>query len=389
MSHQKHLPIFILTVGVFGLLNTEMGVVGILSLIAEDFNVSIGTAGLVVSLFALAIAIAGPTMPLLFSGINQKKVMLLVLGIFVISNVLSVFTSSFAVLLILRVVPALFHPVYISIALTAAANSVDEKDKPKAVANVIMGVSAGMVLGVPLTSYIANASSLEFAFLFFALINLVAFIATLIFVPSIPVTKIRTYGSQISVLKRSKLWFSIFAVIFLNGSLLGVYSYLAEYLRDVTNISASAISIMLAVFGVSTIFGNIVAGKLISVNATKTILITPLFIMAVYGMMFFTGTFIVPMVIIVLVWGVLFAVGNNLSQYWITSAAPEAPEFSNGLFLTSGNLGISFGTSLGGMLIASYGTPYILIVGVLFVVLSYLFILIRLYKSKFEAVENK
>ena len=81
-SQRTNLLIFILTFGVFGILNTEMGVIGIMPLIADDFNVSITKAGLIVSLFALAVAISGPTLPLLFSGMNRKKVMLLVLGIF-------------------------------------------------------------------------------------------------------------------------------------------------------------------------------------------------------------------------------------------------------------------------------------------------------------------
>ncbi|MCT6593194.1 MFS transporter, partial [Pantoea dispersa] len=84
--------------------NTEMGIVGILPSIADHFHVSISQAGLLVSLFALAVAISGPIMPLLFSGINRKKVMLLVLGVFVLGNIVSMFASSFIILLIARVI---------------------------------------------------------------------------------------------------------------------------------------------------------------------------------------------------------------------------------------------------------------------------------------------
>lgn len=87
--------VWIMTLGVFGILNTEMGVIGILPLIAEHFNVSISKAGLLVALFAFAVAISGPTMPLLFSGLNRKKVMLLVLGIFTLGNVVSIFCIEF------------------------------------------------------------------------------------------------------------------------------------------------------------------------------------------------------------------------------------------------------------------------------------------------------
>ena len=93
MKEKNNLLIFILTIGVFGIINTEMGVLGILPLLAEKFSISIAQAGLLVSLFALAVAAAGPVMPLLFAGIDRKRVMLLVLSVFVLGNLISVFTD--------------------------------------------------------------------------------------------------------------------------------------------------------------------------------------------------------------------------------------------------------------------------------------------------------
>ena len=107
MKEKNNLLIFILTIGVFGIINTEMGVLGILPLLAEKFSISIAQAGLLVSLFALAVAAAGPVMPLLFAGIDRKRVMLLVLSVFVLGNLISVFTDNFAVMLLARVVPAI------------------------------------------------------------------------------------------------------------------------------------------------------------------------------------------------------------------------------------------------------------------------------------------
>lgn len=146
------LLVFILTTGVFGIINTEMGVIGILPLIAETFHVTVPEAGWTVSVFALVVALSAPVMPLLFSGINRKKVMLLALGIFLLSNIISMITSNFTVLLLARALPAFMHPVYVSMAFTVAAASVSKEKAPKAVAKVFIGVSAGMVLGVPVTS---------------------------------------------------------------------------------------------------------------------------------------------------------------------------------------------------------------------------------------------
>ncbi|MCY8564517.1 MFS transporter [Bacillus sonorensis] len=379
MTKRNNLFIFILTIGVFGILNTEMGVIGILPSIAEHFHVSVSKAGLLVSLFALAVAISGPILPLLFSGINRKKVLLLALGVFVLGNIVSIFSSNFTIVLIARVIPAFFHPVYISIALTAAASSVSKEEAPKAVSKVIMGVSAGMVLGVPVTSFIANTTSFEMAMLFFTIVNAVALIATLLFVPSMPVKERLSYGAQLSVLKKSITWLSIVAVIFINSALFGVYSYFAEFLETVTNISGKTVSLMLFLFGAASIIGNIVGGKLLTKNAIKSVVSYPFALGAVYILLFLMGQFTGPMALIVFVWGILLAIGNNISQYWITSAAPEAPEFANGLFLTSGNLGITMGTAVGGLFISGMGTQYVVFGGLLFLILSLAFILLRNY----------
>jgi predicted MFS family arabinose efflux permease len=116
------------------------------------------------------------------------------------------FASNFTTLLIARIIPAFFHPIYCSLALTVAATSVNRAEATKAVSKVILGVTAGMILGVPITNYIASATSLEIAMLFFAIVNAVAFMATLVFIPSMPVKERLSYGSQVSVLKRPLIW---------------------------------------------------------------------------------------------------------------------------------------------------------------------------------------
>lgn len=184
---KNNLIVFILTIGVFSILNTEMGVIGILPIVASTYNIEISVAGLLVSLFALAVAVSGPILPLLLSKYNRKTIMIISLGTFFICNVISAFAGSFWLVLVARVVPAFLHPVYVSLSFAIASSSVSEKEAPKAVAKVMVGVSAGMVLGVPVMSYIANLFSLEIAMLAFALVNLIALALTIIYVPSMPV----------------------------------------------------------------------------------------------------------------------------------------------------------------------------------------------------------
>lgn len=381
MAQRNNLLVFILTVGVFGILNTELGLIGVLPFMADRFQISISQAGLLVSLFALAVAIAAPTMPLLFSGINRKKVMLLVLGIFIAGNIVSIFAPTFAIALIARVVPAFFHPIYCSLAFSVAAASVEPEEAPKAVAKVFIGVSAGMVIGVPVSNFIAGAASLEMALVFFAAVNIIAFVATFFFVPAMPVKERLSYGEQLSVLKKPMTWISIVAVILMNGAVFGVFSYLAKYLEIITNLPLNTISIVLLVYGLANILGSIIAGRLLVMNAIKTVVIFPFALVVVYVMLFLTGQFMVPMAIITLAWGILGGIGANINQYWISTAAPEAPDFANGLFLTAANLGMTMGSMVCGFFISQIGIKYLVLGGLMFSLLSFVFIFIRVYMN--------
>lgn len=378
MVKSNHVLMYILIIGVFGILTTEMGVIGILPQIADYFHVSVSKAGLLVSLFALAVAIAGPTMPLLFSGINRKTVMLLVLGIFVACNIISIFAPTFTVALVARIIPGFFHPIYCSLALTVAATSVSSEEAPKAVSKVMLGVTAGMVLGVPITNYIANGTSVEMAMVFFAIVNALAFLGTWIFIPSMPVKEKLAYGAQLSILKRGITWLAIAALILMASATASVNSYIAEYLGSITHISGKTLSIVLFIYGLASLVGNVVGGRLLSKNTRKTVILFPVVLGIVYLLSFWTGTSTGPMILTVILWGVCYAISNLIGQYWITSAAPEAPDFSNGLFLSCGNLGITLGTAVGGLFISGIGTQYIVLGGVLFLVLSLLSILLRI-----------
>ncbi|TRZ40534.1 MFS transporter [Niallia circulans] len=370
MPTRNNLYIFILALGVFGILTTEMGIVGILPLIADYYQISIAKASLLVSLFALAVAISGPIMPLLFSGINRKKVMILVLGLFLLGNIVSIFASNFTVLLLARVIPAFFHPVYCSLALTAAAASVRKEEAPKAVSKVMMGVNAGMILGVPITNFIGNGTSLEVAMLFFAILNALALLATLFFVPSLPVKEKLSYGAQLNVLKKPLVWTAIATVIFIGSATSGVNSFIAEYLENVTNISGNFLSIMLFIFGLASLLGNFIGGNLLSRTPIKTTTLFPVVLGIAYLLSFVTGETPSTMIVTIFLWGILFSVGSMINQYSMTHAAPEAPDFANGLFLSGGNLGITIGTAIGGLFISGLGTQYIVIGGILFLILS-------------------
>ena len=375
---RKEIIIWVLALGVFSIINTEMGVIGILPLIAQHFSLTITQAGLLVSLFALGVAISGPVMPLLMSKMNRKTAMLLVLSIFMISNIVSAMTSSFSVVLFARIVPAFFQPVYVSLAFSVASSFMQEREAPKAASKIMLGVSAGMVLGVPIASFIAYQVSYAAVMYCFAMVNAVVLIISLVVMPSMPVKHVVSYGQQTICLKHSLTWISLLAVVCLNGAIFGVYSFITQYLQTVSSLSASIISMLLFLYGMSNMVGNMIAGHQLSKRPIRFVMLLPLLLGGLYIVMLTLGSFTLPIMCCILAWGMLAGACGNVNQYWITSVIMDAPEFGNGLFLSATNLGTTIGTTLCGYLISSMGISSILLGGLLLIVTSLGLILYRI-----------
>ena len=383
----KSVMLLILATGVFGILNTEMGFIGILPYIAEYYQVSVVQAGWLISLFALGVAVAGPTMPLLLSRFNRKHVMVFILGLFTLCNVIAVFAESFYVLLAVRVLPAFFHPVYCAMAFTVAAGLARTGEEPKMVAKINMGVAAGMVAGVPISNFLAEQFSLAASMAFFAAATLLVMLATLWFIPSLPVKVRMSYGSQLAVLKKPMVWASIVAVIFLNGSIFGVFNYLAEYLGVVSGVAPALTSILLFVYGLCNIFGSMLAGNLLTVRPLATVKAFPFAAAFIYLALLSGGSAWPFMGIVVVFWGILAGINGNINQYWISHAAPEAPDFANGLFLTAANLGCVLGTTISGKFIETLGMDFVVLGGLLCCALSAVVIFIQCSGMKRQSVE--
>ncbi|RAI94355.1 putative MFS family arabinose efflux permease [Paenibacillus pabuli] len=372
------LLILILALGVFAIITTEIGIIGVLPLITQKFNITAAQAGWLVSVFALVVAVSGPFLTLLVSGINRKTILLTAVLLFAISNVVYAYTTRFDMMLIFRIIPAIFHPVFFSVALVTGAKLVPPEKSSQAVAKVFTGITAGFAFGVPLTSYLAERFSLEAAFWFGAVVSIIAFVGIWIWLPSMPVQEKMSYGKQIGILRKPALWLNIATVIFIFAAMFSVYSYFAEYLGQVTRMGGSWISVMLLAFGVIMIAGNLVFGQLLHRNIPRTVLLFPVLYMAAYLLVFYAGSYFIPMIIMVFVWGAIHSGGLIVSQTWLTTESQEAPEFGNSLFVSFSNLGITLGTSIGGWFIAQLGIHQVIWSGIIFGLLILVSIVVKI-----------
>lgn len=164
--------------------------------------------------------------------------------------------------------------MYFALALSVAAKSVPQSEMAGAVSKIFVAISAGMTLGVPLTSYIASKINLEAGFIFFALINAIAFFATIFF------------EEQLYIFTKPVVWFSMAVVIFALGGMTGFYSYMSEFLLNYTQIDFTLISIVLFVYGLMNVVGNHLAGKLLVQKPKQTIFAVPFILLGFYRAVF-------------------------------------------------------------------------------------------------------
>ncbi|EKQ0734732.1 MFS transporter [Campylobacter jejuni] len=369
--------ILVFCLGVFGILSTELGMMGIIPIVSQNFSVNISDAGWCANIFALVITFCAPIVPLLCANFNPKKLMLICLAVFILSSLTSAFVGKFWQLLILRAIPAFFHPIYIALVLSMVTNLVeDKKEIPKATAKIFAAVSAGMVLGVPMTSYFGGNFSFKMAMLFFVFLNTLSFIATLFFVPDFKKVNSVKISKQLLILRYPLLWISILCVICINAGIWGFYSYFSDFLHSVGKMNFTLISIVLAIYGFSNIIGNYIAGKTLVKNANFTLILTPLIMIGFYILLFSFYSEII-LIIFTFILGILAGVMNNGTHFMISYPFPKAANFSNGLFISVANIGLSTGTAICGLVISLSDTRYIIVNTIVLLILGIIMIFVR------------
>lgn len=376
---------FLFAFGMFAILNTEYSVIGILPIIAQRFEVSIEKAGSLISVFAIAVALSGLILPLIVANIHKKLLLLLCTGIFVLSTGIAIFSTYFETVLVFRIIPGIFHPLYCSVALMIVTSIAPKDEVSKMISWVLMGISAGMVFGVPVSNMLANYFSYELVMILCTFINTLAFLGILVYIPKDIKTNEQKISitSQLSYLKMPFVWFSLGIALLIQASTSAVYSYFAEYIKSITHVSHFYSGILLFALSLATLLGNFIAGKLLSNKAKKLLLSFPFIYSCLYLLMFFLAYSVPFMLIIAFIFGVMIGINVNIQQYVISKAMPKALEFANGLFASFGNIGITLGTALGGFVIAHYGLEYIVFGGIMLLGFCFFITVLRMKFEKF------
>lgn len=349
-----------LAISAFAIGTTEFISVGLLPLISKDLHITVTTAGLTVSLYALGVMFGAPILTSLTSNMSRKTLLLWIMVVFIAGNALAASATTISVLLIARVISALAHGIFMSIGATIAADLVPENRRASAIAIMFTGLTVATVTGVPFGTFIGQQFGWRFAFIIIVAIGLIAIIGNGILVPSDLRKAARTtFRDQIKLVTNGRLLLVFIITALGYGGTFVVFTYLSPLLQEVTGFKEGTVALILLVYGVAIAIGNTLGGKLANRNPINALFYMFLIQAIVLVVLTFTAPFKIAGLITIILMG-LFAFMNvpGLQVYVVMLAerfVPSAVDVASAFNIAAFNAGIAIGAYLGGVITDSIG----------------------------------
>ncbi|WP_347940172.1 MFS transporter [Peribacillus simplex] len=349
-----------LAISAFAIGTTEFISVGLLPLISKDLHITVTTAGLTVSLYALGVMFGAPILTSLTSNMSRKTLLLWIMVVFIAGNALAASAATVGVLLIARAISALAHGIFMSIGATIAADLVPENRRASAIAIMFTGLTVATVTGVPFGTFIGQQFGWRFAFIIIVAIGFIAFIGNGILVPADLRKAARTtFRDQIKLVTNGRLLLVFIITALGYGGTFVVFTYLSPLLQEVTGFKEGTVALILLIYGVAIAIGNTLGGKFANRNPINALFYMFLIQAIVLVVLTFTAPFKIAGLITIILMG-LFAFMNvpGLQVYVVMLAerfVPSAVDVASAINIAAFNAGIAIGAYLGGVITDSIG----------------------------------
>ncbi|ROM48614.1 MFS transporter [Pseudomonas canadensis] len=357
-------PLVALAVGAFGIGVTEFAPMGMLPTIANDLGVSIPTAGLLVSAYALGVLLGAPLMILTTGKIPRRHLLVGLMAIFTLGNVMSALATGYYDLLIARVITSLNHGAFFGVGSIVAASVVAPDKRAGAVAAMFMGLTLATIGGVPLATWFGELLGWRTAFWGIGGLGLVTMVALWFALPNLPLPKSDGVLAEIKVLGRGSVLAALALTVVGSSAMFTVFTYIAPILSNETHASTPFITAMLVLFGVGLTLGNIWGGKAADRSIDRTLIVSLSALILVLLAFAFLMRWPIPAAVSILIWGIAsFAVVPPL-QMRVMEAAKDAPNLASAVNIGAFNFGNAIGAAVGGAVInAGLGYPAISLAG--------------------------
>jgi len=361
-----------LAMSAFAIGTTEFISVGLLPLIAEDLQISVTTAGLTVSLYALGVTFGAPILTSVTSRMSRKSLLLWIMVIFIIGNGLAASAANIGVLLAARVISAFSHGVFMSIGSTIAAELVPENRRASAISIMFSGLTIATVTGVPFGTFIGQQYGWRMAFVIIIVVGVIAFFANSILVPSdLRKGAQTTFRDQFKLVTNGRLLLLFIITALGYGGTFVVFTYLSPIMQEITGFKEGTVAVILLVYGIAIAIGNMVGGKLANNNPIRALFYIFIVQAVVLFVLMFTAPFKIAGLMTIFFMGLLaFMNVPGLQVYAVNLAerfVPTAIDVASAINIAAFNAGIAIGSYLGGVITDSIGLIHTTWIGALMV----------------------
>ncbi|GAB3731239.1 MFS transporter [Amycolatopsis oliviviridis] len=342
-----------LAISAFGIGTTEFVIMGLLPEVAGDFGVSIPSAGLLISGYALGVVVGAPLLTALASRVPRKTVLVGLMVLFIAGNVVSALAGTYGLLMTGRVVAALSHGAFFGVGAVVAASLVAPAKQASAIAMMFTGLTVANVLGVPAGTALGQALGWRSTFWAVSALGVVGLIGILALVPAQATTPGAGLRSELAVFRRPQVWLALAMTTLGFAGVFASFTYIAPMMTEVAGFSPGAVTWLLVLFGAGLFAGNLIGGKAADRSLMPSLYVILAALAAVLVVFVFTAHAQIPAAITIAVFGAAgFATVAPL-QARVMNKAEGAPALASAANIAAFNLGNAGGAWLGGQAIGA------------------------------------
>lgn len=256
------LAVYILGLSVFALGTSEFMLSGLLPPIADDMNVSIPRAGLLISAFAIGMVVGAPLLAVATLRLPRRTTLIALISVFGLGQVAGALAPTYEVLFASRVISAFACAGFWAVGAAVAIAMVPVNQRARAMAVMIGGLSIANVLGVPLGAFLGENLGWRSAFWAVGAASAVALAGVATMIPRIPLPDEKPQlKRELTIYRDRQVWLSIVLTALAAGGVFCAFSYLAPLLTDVAGLDSGWVPTVLALFGIGALVGTMIGGR--------------------------------------------------------------------------------------------------------------------------------